>query len=149
MFTKLLLILLLITITFPLWGAVYKWVDENGNVHYGDRPPSSATGSEEIDPSAVASPPDPVREKRREKRDRLLDAFQDERRQKKAVADKARADKARRETNCALARKQLGALEHARYLYIPDSGGNRRVLSDEQRDNALANARGEVQKWCR
>ena len=37
------LILLAILASMPLHaGAIKKWVDEDGNVHYGDAPPSSA-----------------------------------------------------------------------------------------------------------
>ncbi len=39
---RILLGLLLLIIVFPLQSAVYKWVDEEGNVHYGDQPVEQA-----------------------------------------------------------------------------------------------------------
>tara|TARA_Y100001001_G_scaffold151319_1_gene162808 strand:- start:6616 stop:7071 length:456 start_codon:yes stop_codon:yes gene_type:complete len=34
-----LLIPLLLILSFPVSGQVYKWTDENGNVHFGSQPP--------------------------------------------------------------------------------------------------------------
>lgn len=39
-------------------GEVYKWTDENGKVHFGDRPPTDATTEQvEIKVNSVTGPP--------------------------------------------------------------------------------------------
>jgi glutaredoxin len=35
-------LLLLCALQGPVWADIYKWKDEHGNVHFGDRPPASA-----------------------------------------------------------------------------------------------------------
>ncbi|NNC67472.1 MAG: DUF4124 domain-containing protein [Gammaproteobacteria bacterium] len=52
-------------IALILIGAVYKWVDESGKVHYGDSPP------EEIDAQSVAVPEGPSQEEVEQAQQRL------------------------------------------------------------------------------
>ncbi len=46
--TSLLLILLLLSISCAQAGKVYKWTDENGNVHYGESPPPEEIKNQEM-----------------------------------------------------------------------------------------------------
>lgn len=44
---RLLAALLFLGLTAPVWaGKIYTWTDEDGNVHYGDRPPLAAEAEE-------------------------------------------------------------------------------------------------------
>lgn len=51
-------------------GGVYKWVDDNGVVHYGDRPNTTEAQEVKIDPAPEVDPA--AEEKLRQQRQQLL-----------------------------------------------------------------------------
>ncbi|HSS64839.1 MAG TPA: DUF4124 domain-containing protein [Gammaproteobacteria bacterium] len=130
-----------------LAAGVYRWVDERGEVHYGDRPPSK----KESAPVEIKSAPAPAQEdgKRRLKTQRLLDALESERNRKKQEAAQARADKARQRHNCQIARRQAALYQRANNISRRGPDGERTYLNDEERSQALARARIRVDKWCK
>ena len=70
----------------PVLGqAVYKWADEQGRIHYGDRPGHSNASS-----VGTRAPPAPTLDteaaERRVQQRRLLEAFVEERREQKERA---------------------------------------------------------------
>ena len=132
-------------------SAVYRWVDEKGNVHYGDRPQSRH--AEELDvPDSTSAAPErnqqQLNEERREKRRKLLDLYQDEREERQLEREKKTAQKARREVNCAAARDKLKRFETYGYLYEPLADGGRRILSHAERREATEEVRAEVRRSC-
>lgn len=130
-----------------LAAGVYRWVDEGGDVHYGDRPPGKE-GAMRIEIEAAPAPA-PEDARRRAKTQRLLDALQSERNRQQAEAAQANADKARRERNCQAARRRVALYQRANNVSRRGSDGERVYLSDEERAQALAQARTIVGQWCR
>jgi hypothetical protein len=132
------------------WGAgVYKWVDEDGQIHYGDRPQGEDVESVKTAPAPSSVPPAATAEEDRlEKQRRLLDAYEKERRDQQAAAEKARAEEEQRQKNCAQARDRLRRFEQAGYLYDLDDNGERVILSDAERARRTDEARREVARWC-
>jgi len=126
---------------------VYKWVDENGKVHYGDRPGNAGSTQMEVKDSAPA--PNPAAEEHREKTQKLLDQYADERTEKQEQQAKRKEEEAQRKESCAKAKKQLEQYQTASYLYEKDEKGERRVLSKEERAEAEANAQKAVDHWCK
>ncbi len=128
-------------------AGVYRWVDGHGKVHYGDRPPSN----EESTRIEVKSAPEPVPEdrQRRMRTRRLLDALESERDREKQEAVQAKAEKARQESNCQTARRQVALYQRANNISRPGPDGERSYLSDEERSQVLARARVRVDQWCK
>lgn len=128
-------------------GEVYKWLDADGNIHYGDRPP--ATG---VDSHSVILPPAPAPEadqaRRSLKQRRLLEAFEAERNQRHQLAAEAAAAKRDRDRDCENARRQLARFERANIVYSNDASGARVYMSDQERRQASANARAWIGKHC-
>jgi len=126
---------------------IYKWVDADGNVHYGDRPP--ATG---VDSRTLSLPPAPAREPDQARRDlkqrRLLDAFEAERNQRDQAKAEAAAARRERARDCENARRELARFERANIVYTNDTSGARIYMSDEERLQAAANARAWIGKHC-
>ena len=126
----------------PAAAEVYRWVDEQGKVHFGDRPPATAP-AEALDldvPPAVDGPD----RGRMERQRRFLDVTEEERRREAAARREAQAERERRAENCRRARDNLARVRRARYLY-QGTDGERRVYSEEER--AQVSARME-QTWC-
>ncbi len=147
------MILLLFTPMHVTGGQIYKWVDKHGKVHYGDRPRSE--NSEEIklkdNPRLESGTPGagPTDEERREKRRRLLDAFEQERRGKQATAAKKAEARKELKKRCEVARQGLQERKDAQYLYRYDDSGNRVVISNEEREKATADLKRTIEKRCK
>ena len=131
----------------PAAAGVYRWVDEQGNVHYGDRPPSKKDSTElEVKSTPAPAPEDAAR---RAKTQRLLDAIATERERKEQATAKAEADQAKQEHNCRRARRQVEFYERANTVFRQDTDGERHYLSETERTEVLAKAKRMVSKWCR
>lgn len=127
---------------------VYRWVDENGKVHYGDRPPVSQKAREiDIKATEPAAPP-PTEAERAEKRRRLLNVYRQERQQAREAAEKEKQARAEAQRNCSIARDRLEQIERASYLYDLNEKGGRVAYSDERRVQATAKAKADVARWC-
>lgn len=128
-------------------AGVYRWVDDQGKVHYGDRPPSKDKARPIEMESAPAPAPDD--HERRARTRRLLDAMESERDREKKQAAQAKAEKTRRERNCEVARRHVTLYQRANKISRVGADGNRIYLSDEERDQALTHARSQVDSWCK
>jgi type IV secretory pathway VirB10-like protein len=129
-----------------LAAGVYRWVDEQGGVHYGDRPPSEKESTHiDIEPAPTPAPED---SERRAKSQRLLEALESERNRDKQKAAQAKEEKARRDRNCQRARRQAALYQRANAMFRRGPDGERIYLSDEEREQALAQTRSLVDHWC-
>ncbi len=132
------------------YAGVYRWVDEQGRVHFGDRPPPKSS-SENVDIKNDPSPgaPAPNAEERRDKQQRLLRAWEEERQQRKEASAKAKEDKKRQKQRCAVARDRLRTYKDASYLYDLDKDGNRKVISDADKQRAIRELEEAIKRHCR
>lgn len=127
---------------------MYRWVDEQGKVHYGERPPSGAKASPVEDklaaPSGAPAPkaaPDASQQERDFQRRRM------EREQKDASEQKA-AEKTKQQ--CERERTRLAQLRNVRRIQSGvDEKGNLRYMSDAERADAIASQEGAVARACR
>jgi len=127
---------------------VYKWVDAQGQVHYGERPPEEAAATEVTIKNSP--PPAPLTQQdRTANTQRVLRAFEEERMQKQQNEAKAAEEAAQRQRNCAVARDRLQRYQSAGYLYELDKNGERRVLNDAQHTSEMRIAEAEVKKYCK
>ena len=130
-------------------AGIYKWVDENGQVHYGERPPAGA----EYRTVAPAPPPAssaPEEKQRLEKTQEFLDTSRKAREEAKTKAAAEKAEAERRKKNCAAARKNLEILTYATgRKRIPGPDGVARKLTEEERQARMAEARKQIEKYCK
>ncbi len=141
------LYLLLMLAALPATADVYRWVDREGRTQFGDQPPPGAGERVNI---RAAPAPEPELAERRLKRQRLLDAFEEERRQQQAATREMRAEQEQRRQYCRKAREQLGTIEASRQLYEEDENGARRYRrwEDKEKQQALAKTRQAISKYC-
>lgn len=143
-------VVVLVSLCPPNAGAeVYKWVDDNGRVHYGDSPPP------EQRVQSIKTPPPPPEAEVLRSRSRLdeltehqrLDHEQEAKRQKEG-ADAAR-ERLVRESRCRNAKRELHVLELERPVYHLDDQGSRVFLEDDQRAKEIGRAREQIREHCR
>ncbi len=142
--------LLLLLVSVNATAGIYKWVDEDGRVQFGDRPPPEGTNSDEVvmrNQGPVSEVAAPVN--RKEARERLLEQYQRERAEKKEAAAKKREEKKQRAALCSYARSRVTRYLESGSLYRNAPNQERKYLTDQERDTALARARADVKKWCK
>lgn len=140
-------VLALTLVGTPALAEVYKWVDAEGNVHYGDRPPSSGQESRSLSLPSTPERDSDHRERSLKQR-RLLEAFEVERADQERVEAEAADAKRERAHKCEQARRTLANFERANIVYTTDENGARVYMSDEDRRGAAANARAWIRKHC-
>jgi signal recognition particle GTPase len=145
---QLLIRILIILLIPPLcYAEIYKWTDENGGVHYGERP--SNPNSEKIEIKSSTSQPDEGLEKHREKQQKLLQSYEDERAEKKQ--QKAEDEKAKRKLkkNCAYLKDHYKTLKQTNIYYDIDEDGNRIYLDESILKKDIAEAEELIRKYCK
>lgn len=137
------LVTLAVLAASTLYGAeVYRYVDENGNVGYSDRPvgqnpePIVVTTYTPIVPSAptptpAAAQPDPE--------------TTDETVRREPTPEERAQDRA---ANCTIARERFQRYAISRRLFRELPDGEREYLSDAEIDEARAGAAADVEEWC-
>ncbi len=155
----------LATLMFLAAGAagadqIYKWIDKDGKVHYGDRPSAGAKTTSISAPAAPAgSPAAPAAAngKAAAKDSKPLTPAEQEQAFRKRQADaakaadkaeKERADQAAKADNCERAKENLRQIESGQRIARLDANGERYFVDDEQRAQEAAKVREAMQKSC-
>jgi hypothetical protein len=130
-----------------LSGEIYKWTDEDGNVHYEDRPTveevelvafTKSTSSSSVRASVDARRlNEAARADQRSKRDE--DA-------QEAAERELAADQ--RVERCKESRTRMETYLTSRRLYKQDEAGERVYLDDSQIMDARSKAQEDIQKYC-
>lgn len=141
------ILVLSLTATPGALAAMYKWVDEQGNVQYSQTPPADS-------PSTRVAPPPPRPTGADEESQRLqqqLDALEDRKaaetevRAKKAKAALSAADRAAR---CEQARSTLAILQSRGRVRVRDADGVYSRLDENERQAAIDDAQRNIDEFC-
>ncbi|MDT8403171.1 DUF4124 domain-containing protein [Sulfuriflexus sp.] len=140
--------LALVLLAPGLQAGVYKWVDDQGRVHYGDKPTS--TNADEVDikdqyGSGQADQP----ASRRELQQRFLRAREAERNEKKKARAEQKQKRAEAKRNCARAKKEYDKYRYAGSIYVKGKDGEREYLSLKDRASYEKSLAAKITKWCK
>ena len=157
--------LMLCLLIAPVAAGMYKWTDENGNVHYTDQPPPAAARKSETikapktpqaPPPPAAAPADPsgkppaatgpksVSDQEMEFRKRRLQQAEAE---AKAQKDAQAAEEKKR--NCQRSMEQVQAYERGGRVTRYGPNGEQIYLTDQEIQAELVNARKAADSWCK
>ena len=143
---------IVITILFlsPMTGQseIYKWVDENGMVHFDDRPGSGNKEKIEIKTTGTSSSPNTELQDRVEQEKKLLEIFEEERHEKKLKQAEQREEKKKLEKKCAEAKDYKRTLDESSRLYFLDENGDRVHVSAEEKDAEIREIKEFIRKNC-
>lgn len=145
-----------ILLLVPLFASagVFRWVDEEGNVHFGDAPPAKQDCQEVIvdkEPATRAQ----EQEQAKQRWDKIIQEQERRRAARLKRAEDQRAllkakkqEKAVREQRCHLARHNLQALLTRRPVYRLNQEGERVYVDDEQRTSEVRRTKEEIEEYC-
>ncbi len=128
---------------------IYKWTDDDGNVHYEDRP-TGAASEERVDITYRRTDGGALQKRvqarvdaqtAREEANSVAAAEEQE------AADNAAAADARKE-KCTRSRARLESYLQSRRLYRTDANGERVYLDDAQRQEARQKAEEQITQFC-
>lgn len=127
---------------------IFKWVDEQGNVHYSDKPVKDDARQMDIKTDSASSPRISEQE-RLERRQRLLQAYDEDRAKQKELDAKEQKKKEHLQRQCAVAKDRLARYERSRGLYDFDKDGNRVILEDKEKQRITDTLRQEIKQHCK
>jgi len=143
-----LLLIFIITAAATANAGVYKWTDEQGNVHFGDRPTSSQAEQIKLKKYPKSSGPTSSSTQPKVTQQQLLNMYQQEREKKKAERKKQKEEAKELAQKCADARDALSRYERSR-LYENLPSGERRYFSEEERATTISNLRKNINRHCK
>jgi len=138
------IVILLILCAMPLAAQkIYKWVDENGQVHYSSKKPP---GQEAEKLNIRTNEPKPAPEAEQQ----AAEAGEEEEVDDETKAELAKLDAQNLRRSCDQAKKNLTALQNSYRVaqQDPDTGEMVR-LSDNQRGAALKQAKDNIKEFCK
>ena len=144
------MLLLSLFLAVPVSAEIYRWTDENGRVHYGERPPHDTAERVQLPRGAAPSAATPAADEaeRRARQQRMLDAFSHKREQKKA--EKAHEEQARQRLaqDCKRIKQHWDSLNYGGPIYYEEPDGGRRYVDDAERAAELNALRPAYRKAC-
>ena len=140
-------------LSVPAAESIYKWVDEDGSVHFSDHPPPEVDKSEKLRIESASN--DEVVRDAQEKRDSLKTKQQTSHDQRSAAREQTRlqteseqVQRDDRRRRCTKAHEEIQSLDHHMPIYYVDETGNRVFLDDERRADLIAFYHREVEMYC-
>ena len=128
-------------------GKIYKYKDENGNVVYSSTPPKNGKAHEikprvqKVDPAEARKRLDALGEKANN-RGKNREVVQQSKAQEEAIAK-------REAENCKQARKNLEILQTSPRVQTADAQGNMFYLDEESKTAKEAEAKGQIEQFCK
>lgn len=129
-------------------GQVYKWVDESGQVHFSQFPPEERE-AENVNINAPTSSNskqavENLQKLRQQLTEQVVDRTTQSEEEKQAAADKERMAE-----NCQKAKQRLLDLQNNGRIYKTLENGEREWYDEKGREGLIANAKKDVDKYCK
>ena len=141
--------ILFIVLTFvcsTAFAATYKWVDEDGNTHYTQRPPANGIESETIKlPPSVDSG---TGSRTLEEDQQLLEEGRENRAKQAEERQRAADEKVRQKKNCEIARVRLRSLTYRPRVFFVQPDGTYIRSDEETRQAEIAKANESIAEVC-
>lgn len=145
------LLVLVLSLSFAgaSFAEMYKWVDEEGNVHYGDCPPADCK------PKQIESAPAPSQEdihRSRERTERLIQEQKNREEARKIEREikqkKAEQTRVALEKRCKVLHSRLFLLKQPGVITIADDEGNVMRPTDEVRERMISEIETFIRENC-
>lgn len=129
----------------PAHAEIYKWTDENGQVHYSQSPPPGEQEVETMEAPRTGASEEALKKLEKDKARGV--ALEKARLEKEREKEQAEEEKAWKEENCRRSRDRLHSYSVPNALIAQEDGSRIRV-DEETRQKELAKAREMIRKYC-
>ena len=136
-----------------LAAGIYKWVDKDGVVQYGEQPPDDNAreihirSAGHVDEATDKVQTDTV-EDEKARRDRMGKALEGDRLARQEKRQKQQQQQQQRKMQCAESKDNLRRYMQSSGLYKLDSKGNRVMLDEGARQQEIARMQANIKKLC-
>jgi len=133
----------------PISAEVYKWTDEHGRIHYGDKPDSTDSVEINIKNKPVSSTSNSLsQEDSLLRQEKFLDYLQELRDDKKEASLENEIKTAEQRQKCEEARHYRDQLLNSPVLFLEGEDGSRDYLSEDQKAASLKEAEKYMKELC-
>ncbi|MCP4765586.1 MAG: DUF4124 domain-containing protein [Gammaproteobacteria bacterium] len=134
-----LIYLILVASTSLQAGTILKWVDENGNVHYGDAPPAT-TKTENV--SVQSAPSNPGKALPRLSTEQSDDTGGD------GSADSENVSDDQAQSLCDSARNDLEIISTSNNIQLKQADGSTRYMSADEVEQRRVSSQAQADRYC-
>ncbi len=131
---------------------IYKWVDENGKVHYSQTPPSKSAEKMDIEQGAEIDSGSYKKDQSSSSVDsqkKYSDYLEQERLERKEKREQKKKEREEARSKCNSVRAQLGDMEQGGILYYElDKDGERKFVSDDRVEARKKKLRNYLKRNC-
>jgi hypothetical protein len=124
---------------------MYRWVDEQGRVHYGQVPPSGVPAEKM---RRAAPPADRAASERLERELEARAEREQQARSEEVARAQQEADRRMRQENCERARSNLETLTSRGSRVTLREGDQYRMLDEEERQSMIERTRNQIREFC-
>ncbi|NRB38116.1 MAG: DUF4124 domain-containing protein [Pseudomonadales bacterium] len=142
------LVFILFSFSLSLHASVYKWVDENGKVHFTDKKPNNKN-VEEKHYKNTAPAPDPETQNHKKSMAEYMKMKQQQERDAVKYKKQQLARAQKKSKICKNLLKYKNATKNAALVYTFDENGHRIIYNKEQRQAAQKRANHKYAKYCK
>lgn len=138
------------TLSVAAKAEVYRWVDDKGRVHFGDKAPAT-TQAETLDlPKVEEQPgaPDLSEFERMQRQKRLVQMLEEERLAKQEKKAKLAQEAQELEQYCTRFKNRLSYLDQYTHFFNEKDDGTRDYLSEEEADAYRTKLKSQYQREC-
>ena len=126
---------------------MYKWTDEQGNIHYGEQPPNYQQAQNIAPPPPPGSSPESSSERINALRKGILKQTKDKAEAKQEAGEKAAHDK-KVSAYCLQLNKRIASFQSKPRIRQKDKEGNYSYLADEQKQKQQKEMQQNRVKHC-
>lgn len=142
------LMLVLIGASATAVGEIYKWTDEEGNVHFGDKP--VAEDSVRVAIRSRPTNPERVQSQVQSRAEAAAKAAEEQAAATPAgpTAEELQARLEERAKKCDTYRERLQRFVRSRRIYREDENGERVYMNEQEMQEAREKVENQVQEYC-
>jgi hypothetical protein len=142
------LMLVLFAASTAAVGQIYKWTDEEGNVHFGDTPVGAE--AEKVAIQSRRTNAERVQAEVQARADAAAKAAEEEAAATPAgpTAEELQARAAERAKKCDMYRERMARFVRSRRIYTEDENGERVYMNEEEMLAAREKVENQVQEYC-
>ncbi len=140
----------LLVFSLPVQAEIYKWKDEHGRTHYGDKPVDNQAEEVEYKSTTTTGKGNAASwQEIQARQEKFLDYLEEERQARDEKRQKQLEVIAQRNKQCDEAKAHRDELISIPVFYRVDEQGNKEFISTEEKDENLEKTETFISKHCK